>query len=184
MQSPENHESAKIKSEQFVKKLEERAPYVKKPFAEWSVEERADFPCHFNNFIHKTPGGEKAEYSKDREDFDLPIKEVDKWSEKQIADSVARGIHSEKYFNTTVRQYYEDIKYYLVNSGIDVKDFSKRNRERMGCNDKMLGLKRGSQEYKEMSKLEVNLRAQLMLEALPAFLDLLDSGYTEIDLSR
>lgn len=187
MSNPEMREPDEVKkSDEIRRAIEEENPQLKKPFEEWSDKEKTDFVYRtgrhaFNNFVNKCPGG-SAEKNL-LEVVDLSPKERWKYSEEKIAEEVATGRHSERYFKEPYRQFFDNIREALVKNGVNIEEFAKRNelREALDQNEQFA---KDEDERKKFRNECMDVSARITLDFMPAFLDLIDSGYTKYDLAQ
>ena len=180
------------KSDEMRGELEEKCPFfIEKPFGEWSFEEKKSFGdecCKIsNNFWIKTPGWPKDDEEEWMgEDFDVPMKDAG-GGEKPTSASA----HSEKFLNESYRQFYENIKQALENRGVDIEGLIKKCGSLLGLRQKLdkhmksllkKGVEEPDDEFHKISDMTSEVVAGIDIDIMPAFFDLIDSGYTQYDL--
>lgn len=157
--------------------------YDKKPLEEWSDKERENFisRCiirHCNNFFEKvsvqlrTAGYDQVNVS------DVPIK-IQRG--KYAASKLKEGAYSKKFYNNSLKDFYQDIERALINKGVDINDLVKMlNRKQELRELAVCNYEKFDSNFRKEEE-DVLLRVHIVL--LPAMLDLIDSGYTEHELS-
>ena len=187
------------KSEVIRAKLEMDAPQINRPFAEWSLKEKEDFNAAwpFNNFWINAPGGgatkkEHFEINNGKGSFNTPRKELKGSNEQVITASIASGEHSQKFFDGSQEQLCKEIELALSNSGLkpeDLAELKRLNKEHSKIakisGKELLQLSQSYPEkFKKMVSEGIDRDARIQLLLLPAALALMDSGYTQQDLSQ
>lgn len=188
MENPEeiNKSEQEPKGADYLRKQFEALPYLKKPFGEWSDENKEDFleRNKWNNFMSTTfPVALSGSLSQDKRSY----KEVYKRTDEGIAQEVESNEHSWKYYNGSVGEFYDNVKTALQKSGANVEELRERAERNATIweiftedpqkfmNDK---------EFEEMRKERIDNLVLFYLATLPALFNLIDSGYTEIELKR
>jgi len=172
------------KSDEIKEKLLRIYPWIEKPFEQWSDDEKGRFMGFSNNFYRYLPGGPALEGNYLNGKRDISIREASDMNDELVEHDVRVGIHSEKYLNGTFSQFIENIKNSLIGHGIDVNDLANKVKLSYSYRKVALKLQIDSPEWEELAKKEADLQANYLLEILPVFLDLIDSGYTELDLMQ
>ena len=181
-----NKSEQESKRADYLRKQFEALPYFKKLFGEWSEEEKEDFleRNRWNNFMSQTfPMAMSGGASEDRRLY----KEVYKRTDDEIAQEVESNEHSWKYYNGSVGEYYDNVRKAFEESGLNVEELRQRaernatiweifkNDPQKFTNDK---------EFEDVRKERIDNLVQFYLAALPVLFNLIDSGYSEIELKR